>query len=347
MDALVSPNFADLQKLGVPKRSLDYLKKPDSALLAADLKWLEQPGHHLVTRDDLDYPALLKKIPGAPIALFVRGDPSLLSRPQLAIVGSRNPTQGGLDNATAFAQYLAREGLVITSGLADGIDSAAHLAALDAGTPTIAVMGTGIDRVYPAKNRELAENIATNGAVITEFPPGTRARPGHFPARNRIISGMGLGTLVVEAGIHSGSLITARLASEQGREVFAIPGSIHNPMAKGCHRLIRDGAKLVETAADILEELAPLAASLAGELRQRLGEDGKLAAAIEADKNPPNICEDPDYANLWSCLCFDPKPKDQIIAQTGLTASAVSSMLLMLELRGMVEVHQGGAISRK
>lgn len=262
-------------------------------------------------------------------------------------MGSRNPTAGGIDNARAFAGYLAQRGLVITSGLAEGIDSAAHTGALDAGAATIAVMGTGIDRIYPARNKALAMRIVEHGAVVTEFAPGTTARPGHFPARNRIISALSLGTLVVEAGMKSGSLITARLASEQGREVFAIPGSIHNPMAKGCHRLIRDGAKLVQTAADIMEELQPMAAGLASQLRQQLESCDENDPAIEAGENIPNIGEDPDYGNLWSCLGYDPKPMDQLIEQTGLTANVVSSMLLMLELRGMVEVHREGNYSRK
>jgi DNA processing protein len=329
------------------RRSFDYLQNPDSEKLDSDLTWLSAPGNHLVTVADEGYPALLKSLSGHPFALFVRGDPNLLWQPQLAVVGSRNPTAGGIDNARAFADALARRGLVITSGLAEGIDSVAHSAALDAGAATIAVMGTGIDRIYPAGNRELAARIAEEGAVITEFPPGTPARPGHFPARNRIISGLSLGTLVVEAGLNSGSLITARLASEQGREIFAIPGSIHNPMAKGCHRLIRDGAKLVQTANDIIEELQPMAAELASGLREQLDVDKDNDIPIEAGENTPNIAEDPDYTHLLSCLGYDPKPVDQIIEQSGLTTSAVSSMLLMLELRGMVEVHREGNYSRK
>ena len=345
--AFFTSPFKTLQKLGLKRRSFDYLQHPDDDALEADLAWLSAAGNHLVTLENEDYPALLKAVTGHPHALFVRGNPDLLWQPQLAVVGSRNPTAGGIDNARAFAGFLAQRGLVITSGLAEGIDSVAHCAALDAGVATIAVMGTGIDRIYPAKNRELAARIAEHGAVITEFPPGTTARPGHFPARNRIIAGLSLGTLVVEAGMNSGSLITARLASEQGREIFAIPGSIHNPMPKGCHRLIRDGAKLVETAADILEELQPMAAELAAGLRQQLEKSSDNDIAIEAGENTPNIGEDPDYDNLWSCLGYDPKPMDQIIEQTGLTASAVSSMLLMLELRGMVEVHREGSYSRK
>src|SRR5690606_24463201 len=188
-----------------------------------------------------------------------RGDVSLLQLPQLAVVGSRNPTAGGRDTAYDFSRTLARAGLVITSGLALGIDAAAHEGGLDGGTGTIAVCGTGLDRLYPGGNRKLGERILEEGVLVSEFPPGTPPRPGNFPQRNRIVSGMSLGALVVEAAWRSGSLITARLASEQGREVFAIPGSIHNPLARGCHRLIRDGAKLVESANDVLEELGPLA----------------------------------------------------------------------------------------
>ncbi len=345
--ALFNSPFKTLQKLGLKRRSFNYLQHPDDALIESDMDWLSGPGNHLVSIADEDYPALLRAIPGHPFALFVRGNPALLWQPQLAVVGSRNPTAGGVDNARAFATYLVRRGLVITSGLAEGIDSAAHDAALDEGAATIAVMGTGPDRIYPAKNKALAEKIAEYGAVVTEFPPGAEARPGHFPARNRIISGLSLGTLVVEAGINSGSLITARLASEQGREIFAIPGSIHNPMAKGCHRLIRDGAKLVETAGDILEELQPMAEELAIGLRHQLDSGAENDIAIEVEENTPTIGEDPDYVNLWSYLGYDPKPIDQLIEQTGLTASAVSSMLLMLELRGMVEAHREGGYSRK
>ena len=310
------------------------------------MKWLDQPGHHLLTIDQQDYPVLLKKIPRPPAALFIQGRPEVLWQAQLAMVGSRNPTSGGRDNAAAFSSHLARHGLVITSGLADGIDSVAHQAALDAGGNTIAVLGTGVDKIYPARNRGLANAIAASGALVSEFPLGTSARPGHFPARNRIISGLSLGTLVVEAGMQSGSLITAGQATEQGREVFAIPGSIHNPMARGCHRLLKQGAKLVETADDIVQELGSLAKELADSIRSVL-HDNEQAVPVEVSTPTPNISLDPDYQHLWASLSFDPKPVDQLIEQTGLAANAVSSMLLMLELRGMVEAHQGGAFSRK
>jgi DNA processing protein len=288
---------------------------------------------------------LLAEIPASPAALFTVGDVDALWQPQLAVIGSRNPTAGGIENARDFAGTLARKGFAITSGLAVGIDGAAHRAALDAGATTVAVLGSGLDRIYPARNRGLAEDISKQGVLVSEFPPGTAPAREHFPQRNRIISGLSLGVLVIEAALNSGSLITARLAAEQGREVFALPGSIHNPLSKGCHRLIRDGARLVETDTEILQELAPLAGRLAASLR--------LQMDIETDEKlvnsgaEPNLADDPEYAQLWSCLGYDPLPMDTLITNSGLTAKAVSAMLLMLELRGRVEAHPGGAFSRK
>lgn len=348
----ISTLFSNPQLPTVTKR---YLNQSDHAQLKGDLDWLSVPDHHLLTIDDPDYPPLLKRIPDPPVALWLVGDPMLLWQPQLAVVGSRNPTRGGLENATAFSAYLTQQGLLMTSGLADGIDAAVHKAALKQGA-TIAVLGTGVDVIYPACNRQLATQIATQGLLVSEFPPGTTARPSHFPSRNRIISGLSLGTLVVEAGYRSGSLITARLASEQGREIFAIPGSIHNPMARGCHRLIRDGAKLVETGKDVLQELTSVAAELAGELRQRLTTEEDNESALYAQPSTPisagntletKVPDDPEYRQLWDCLSFDPQPMDKISSDCGLTPQAVSSMLLMLELKGLIETHPGGAFSRK
>jgi DNA processing protein len=300
--------------------------------------------HHLITWDDERYPPLLRDIPSAPAALFVAGDPDVLWQPQVAVIGSRNPTAGGRDNARNFAGELALRGMTITSGMAAGIDSVAHAAALDAGGSTVAVAGTGLDVVYPASGRELAERIRGQGALVSELPPGTPARRAHFPSRNRIISGLSLGVLVIEAGLRSGTLITARLAATQGRDVFALPGSIHNPLAKGCHRLIREGARLVESVDEILTELAPLAGQLASRLQ------GELAApdrsSLEMAAADPQFELDAEYRRLWSCLGHDPTTVDSIIEQSGLTARAVSAMLLMLELRGMVEAHPGGAFSR-
>jgi DNA processing protein len=337
--------------------------------LQSDLEWLQQPGHALVPFDDERYPAFLADLPHAPAALFVDGNIDALWQPQLAVIGSRNPTAGGLENARDFAGTLARQGFTITSGLALGIDGAAHQAALDAGAMTVAVLGSGLDEVYPATNRRLADRVRECGALVSEFPPGTQAQRSHFPSRNRIISGLSLGVLVIEAALNSGSLITARLAAEQGREVFALPGSIHNPLAKGCHRLIREGARLVETDAEILQELAPLAGRLAASLREQVAGANHAVGASHArdsqstSRKPvhrpkateklvnspaePNLADDPDYAQLWDCLSHDPRPVDTLIAQSGLTAKAVSAMLLMLELRGRVEAHPGGAFSRK
>lgn len=326
----------------------EYLANPDDKLLQSDLEWLADSQHHLLTYDHPDYPALLKRIPDPPIALWLAGDPNLLFQPQIAIIGSRNPTRGGLDNASAFASYLSQQGLLVVSGLASGIDAAGHEAALRVSS-TIAVLGSGADVIYPASNRQLSNKIASNGLLVTEFPPGTAAKASHFPSRNRIISGLSMGVLVVEAGIKSGTLITARLATEQGRDVFAIPGSIHNPMSKGCHRLIKEGAKLVETGADVLQELGPVAAEIAATLHQRL-QTTSISALDSSSKNISHegmeLLEDQEYQQIWANLSFDPQSVEKIIRLSGLTPQAVSSMLLMLELKGMVQTHPGGTFSR-
>ncbi|MCI0435260.1 MAG: DNA-processing protein DprA, partial [Gemmatimonadetes bacterium] len=260
--ALVHASDGTLQQLGFPDSARQGLRSPDLAALDADIEWLDASDRHLLPLTSVYYPPLLARTSGAPPALYVRGSIAVLATPQLAMVGSRNPTANGRETAFQFAAYLARCGLAITSGLAEGIDGASHRGALAAGGATIAVCGTGLDRVYPESHVELAESIVASGALVSEFPPRTPPRKEFFPQRNRIISGLSLGTLVVEAARQSGSLITARFANEQGREVFAIPGSIHSPLSRGCHRLIRDGAKLVETADDILSELKiPLAAA--------------------------------------------------------------------------------------
>jgi len=352
VDQLVTASSGALRRAGLSDETIAGLRSPETSLLQADLDWLAVPGHHLLTADDACFPPLLKDIPSPPVALYVAGNPDVMWQPQLAVIGSRNPTAGGRANARDFASELASQGITITSGLAAGIDSVAHEAALDAGGDTVAVMGTGLDSVYPASGRALAARIREHGALVSEFPLGTPARREHFPSRNRIISGLSLGVLVVEAGLRSGTLITARMAANQGRDVFALPGSIHNPLAKGCHRLIRDGARLVECVADILQELAPLAGELAGRLRGELAAApaaaaGKQGALLELSPADPQFELDSEYQQLWSCLGHDPRPIDSIIEQSGLTARAVSAMLLMLELRGMVESHPGGAFSRK
>ena len=327
----------------------DWLRAPDMALLESDLTWLGAADHSLLAFDAADFPALLNEAPAPPAALFVAGDPTSLWRSQIAIVGSRNAGQGGLATAAGFARALVNAGFAITSGLAEGIDGAAHAAALEVGGITLAVLGTGPDRVYPPKHRDLAARISGQGALISEFSPGTAGHPSHFPRRNRIIAGLSLGTLVVEAGVRSGSLITARNAAEGGREVFAIPGSIHNPLARGCHQLIRNGAKLVETAEEIVSELAPLAQGLGARLRERLQTPVSKAAANEAPSRhaSPERTHDPDYANLFAALGHESLGIDQLAERSGLPVAALSSMLLMLELEGEVVATRGGGYARR
>jgi len=342
--AVASASERDLSHQGLPEQAAKAISSPDEVKIEADLKWLSEPGRDLLCWGDDSYPALLKRINNPPAALFVEGDPGYLWHPQIAVVGSRNPTSVGLDHARDFAATLARQGMAITSGLASGIDAAAHAAALDTGSATIAVNGTGLDLTYPASSRRIAERIRSHGVMVSELPLGSPPRRQHFPSRNRIISGLSLAVLVVEAGLNSGTLITARKAAEQGRDVFALPGSLHNPMAKGCHRLIRDGARLVETAADILQELGPLAMELQMEIHKQLDQ------AATGSGNPPakaeSLLQDPDYKMLWDVLAHDAKPMDTLIEQTGLSASTVSSMLLMMELKGMVRKQGAGRYLR-
>lgn len=342
--AVAAASTRDLTRHGLSDAAAAAISRPDEAQIESGLQWLSQANHHLLCWDDDAYPVLLRRIDSPPAALFIDGDPGCLWQPQIAVIGSRNPTAGGLDHARDFSATLARQGMTITSGLASGIDSAAHTAALDAGAFTIAVNGTGLDQVYPNSSRAVAERIRSQGAMISELPLGSPPRRQHFPSRNRIISGLSLAVLVIEAGMNSGTLITARKAAEQGRDVFALPGSLHNPMAKGCHRLIRDGARLVETAADILQELGPIAAELQMEIRQRLD-------LSDADEESPaagkqTLLDDSDYSAVWEVLGFDPKPVDVIIQQTGLRAREISSMLLMMELKGMVKKQGCGRYVR-
>ncbi|WP_129776233.1 DNA-processing protein DprA [Peristeroidobacter soli] len=305
-------------------------------LLERHRRWLDQPAHHFIPRGSPRYPGLLATLPDAPSGLLVRGNPDALSLPQLAIVGSRNPTPAGHDIARRFAGHLARSGLTITSGLAIGIDTAAHRGALEGGGRTIAVCGTGLDIDYPRANAVLSAEIASGGALVSEFPLGTPASRSNFPRRNRIISGLSLGTLVVEAAVRSGSLITARLAAEQGREVFAIPGSIHNPLSRGCHKLIREGAQLVETADDIFVELGPLLAAVSPTSAESAESTAVLAPAL-----------DKGYEILLDALGFEPASVDDLIARTGLAADEVASMLLILELEARIDACPGGRYARR
>jgi len=335
-------------------KARSWCRRPQGERWQQHLDWLQQPGHHLVCLHSDDYPQLLSDIQRPPWLLFAVGDVDLLWQPQVAVVGSRNPSHHGLQQALQLAEALSHAGLVITSGLADGIDAAAHRAALSASGKTIAVMGTGVDRIYPACNRDLGREIASSGLLLSEFALGTEPRAGHFPARNRIISGLALATVVVEAGLRSGSLITARLASEQGREVMAMPGSVRNSGSRGCHALIRDGARLVENATQVLEDIAPLAGHLAASMQQ--GDDSVAASsnenidrdqnesapALDSDGLEPDIAKDEDYQRLWRTLGYDPMSIDELVGHTGLTPESISSMLLMLELYGKVTTEAAG-----
>ena len=327
-----------LAALGLPQAAVNALKDPDPAALSGDERWLAAAGRRVVGYGTSAYPPLLAAIVDAPIVLFVEGDPTVLGLPQLAMVGARNPTAIGRDTATQFAEHLARAGLAITSGLALGIDAASHRGALAGNGRTVAVQGCGPERVYPAEHTALAREIAEHGALVTEFPTGVPPLPEHFPRRNRIISGLSMGALVVEAALNSGSLITARLAGEQGREVFAIPGSIHSPMSRGCHRLIRQGAKLVESAEDIFTELGGLFAGLRDEAH-------RLEAPDEAAETGRAL--DKEYEILLDALGFEPAGVDALVSRTGLRTDAVASMLLILELEGRVEQQHGGVFCRR
>lgn len=327
---ILQTSRSKLSECSLRPESIDSLLSPDWQQIEKDCKWLEANQASVITLADEEYPTLLKEISDPPPLLFILGDKSLLATEQLAIVGSRTPTPMGEKAAEDFALSLAEVGWTITSGMALGIDAACHRGALRAENGhTIAVIGTGIDRVYPARNRDLAHQIAKRGAIVSEFPLGTSPVPGNFPRRNRIISGMSRGVLVVEAALRSGSLITAKQALEQGREVFALPGSIHNPLARGCHALIRQGAKLVETAEHIYEELVDI-------LPHR--------PQISIDNNDQHIAPelDEEYQIVLKHVGYEATAVDTIVAESGLTADAVCSMLLVLELQGYIVSTQGG-----
>lgn len=320
-EAVLAAPTGSLKAIVKADVAAEIAKGIDEAALATVQEWLQDTSNRIVTLADSEYPQSLLNIPDPPLLLYVKGRLDLLNRSAMAVVGSRNATPQGLRNAEAFARSLSEAGLCVVSGLAHGIDAAAHRGALQEQGSSIAVVGTGLDKVYPAANRDLAHALAAQGALVSEFPLGTPPLAANFPRRNRLISGMSLGCLVVEANMQSGSLITARIASEQGRDVFAIPGSIHAPQSKGCHALIKQGAKLVETAQDILEELG-----------------GQLATpAAGTPKDDPGLLDH---------LGFDPVDIDTLAARSGLTMAELSAMLLTLELEGRVSALPGGQYQR-
>lgn len=325
-ESVFSASRSSLRGVIGDKATSLLLDTDNAALVESALAWAQGSDQHIITLADPEYPRSLLEIPDPPSLLYVRGRSELLNCPALALVGSRNPTPQGLQNAERFASAFSDAGLVIVSGLALGVDAAAHRGALSASGNTIAFIGTGIDRIYPARNRDLALEIGSRGAIVSEFPLGTPVSASNFPRRNRLISGISRGVLVVEAAQESGSLITARLAGEQGREVFAIPGSIHSPQSRGCHKLIKQGAKLVETAQDVLEELSWNTAA--------------RAIDVEVAGDPAKSIE------LLSMMGFDPCGLDELVGRSGLTSDSLSVMLLHLELDGRVASLPGGRYQR-
>ncbi len=333
LHSLLKPAAADLLRQFL----IDPKESEIGRTLEKDLAYIKsQSGLHCLIYDDPLYPRLLREIPRPPPLLFVRGDPTCLSLPQLAIVGSRNPSGGGSENAERFAHYMAERGFAITSGLALGIDAAAHRGALRAAGKTIAVMGTGIDLIYPSRHRQLAQDIIHGGgALVSEFPLGTSSHASNFPQRNRIISGLSGGTLVVEAAVQSGSLITASYALQHDREVFAIPGSIHNPLARGCHQLIRQGATLVETAQDIVDQLAGLLSYKRQEIKSAKTLQPELFDEPATNDNERVL--DADEQILLQALGYDPLPMDVLAERTGLDIGNLSAQLIGLEIKGLVQ----------
>jgi len=309
-----------------PKLADTLLSHDSNAGVEAALAWATQAGNRILTLADADYPRQLLETADPPCLLYVKGRIDLLSRPALAVVGSRNATPQGADNAESFARAASQAGLTIVSGLALGCDAAAHRGGLSGPGSTIAVIGTGADRIYPARNQSLAHSIADRGAIVSEFPLGTPPLAGNFPRRNRVIAGLARGVLVVEAADRSGTLITARLAGEQGRDVFAIPGSIHSPLSKGCHKLIKQGAKLVESAQDILEEM------------------GLATGANEASATADAL--DESSSRVLVALGYDPCSIDALLDRSGLTADALYPILLSMELEGRIATLPGGLYQR-
>lgn len=335
--AIFSATFARLEKVAPEKVARRLLSPPTDAVLRQidkTCEWAAKDGNHILTLADADYPASLLEAQDPPVMLYVKGRVSLLSQPAIAIVGSRNATRQGCRDAASFAEALGAAGWTIVSGMALGIDAAAHAGGLASPASTVAVIGTGADIIYPSRNEALARRIAEEGCMVSEYPLGTAALAANFPRRNRIISGLSRGVLVIEAAARSGSLITAHTAAEQGREVFAVPGSIHSPLSRGCHRLIREGAKLVETAQDILEELPCPAPAFDGKSRS------------EETARPAEAAVDGEKARVLAAMGFSPVDLDSLSEQLGMDVAGLSGLLLEMELDGLVERLPGGQYSR-
>lgn len=330
---LFSKSVTELMQMGIKPQEAQKLTRPDWYAVEASLNWAEKAGNHIITIEDRCYPELLKEISNPPLLLFVQGSIDTLRSMQLAIVGSRNPTHYGLESAFIFAKELVQAGLAITSGFATGIDAASHKGAMAGMGQTIAVMGTGLNQLYPTKHHALAGQIlANNGALVSEFGLEAKGSVWRFPLRNRIISGLSLGALVVEATIRSGSLISARLASEQGREVFAIPGSIYNPLSCGCHYLINQGAKLVTTSKDITDEFGILTPRKISSLR------GVSSGRTEKSKLSS------DCSKLLACIGFEITTVDDLVARVDFSVAQISAILLELELNDLIKSCAGGYV---
>jgi DNA processing protein len=321
-----------LGSVALPPAAQASLVFPDQDTLNSDLAWIEASGAQLLASTDPGYPAQLQQLPDSPAVLFVLGDVAKLSSVQLAMVGARRATREGCETAREFAEVFARAGITVTSGLAQGIDAASHAGALSGGGHTVAVCATGLDRVYPTQHAGLAQRIRASGALLSEFPPRTPPLRMNFPHRNRLISGLSRGTLVVQAARYSGSLLTARRAVAQGRAVFAIPGCIRDPLSGGCHKLIQDGATLVQTPADVLCELK---IPLPDEALVHRG--GRRIRGRAMDKG---------YEMLLDAVGFEPATVDVLVVRTGLSGESLTSMLLALELEGRIASYPGGRFGR-
>lgn len=330
-EAVCNAREEELRQFGLTAALTGAIKNPNESLIEQQCAWAHQPHNYIIPLDHPYYPTLLKNIPDPPIVLFVQGHPEILIHPQIAMVGSRNPSPGGIAIAEQLAENLTRAGMIITSGLAVGIDGACHRGALKGEGLTIAVLGSGLQRLYPMRHQQLAVEIARRGALVSEFPPEMPPLAGNFPRRNRIISGLSLGTCIVEATVNSGSLITARLAAEQGREVFAVPGSIFNPLARGCHFLIQEGAKLVTEEIDILMEVQWQAA------QDNIKRDNGIAI-LELD---------PSRHQLLKCIGFECTSVDQLVQRSGYQVDQVTAMLPALEWQGFIHAVTGGYVRIK